>query len=100
MFLFLQANVNPNAELTDDFKLRRKAVHIGSCELMREDLKKKTADKESKIKVILLLFHILSLLSWFDSGIVQIRMDEIRFGAFCNENHDHPGISVSQLRFK
>jgi hypothetical protein len=56
--LSLQANVNPKAELTDDFEQRRKAVHIGSCELMREDLKEKATKEEAKIKVVLLFFFI------------------------------------------
>jgi hypothetical protein len=56
--LSLQANVNPKAELTKDFEQRKKTVHIGSCELMREDLKEKARKEEAKIKVVLLCFFI------------------------------------------
>jgi hypothetical protein len=54
---------------------------------MRNDLKEKAAIKEAAIKVILLCSFV-SLLSWFDTGIVQIRMDENRYGAFTPQNHD------------
>jgi hypothetical protein len=38
--------------LANEFEGKRKAVHIGSCKLMREDLKKKAAEAEAAIKVI------------------------------------------------
>ncbi len=52
LFVCLQANVNPKAELAADFKERRRTVHLGSCKLMCGDLKA-TAEKEAAaIKVM------------------------------------------------
>ncbi len=47
-----QANVNPKADLTDDFKEKRKAVHIGSCKLMCGDLKATAEREAAAMKVI------------------------------------------------
>jgi hypothetical protein len=59
--LFLQANVNPKAELANDFAGKRKAVHIGSCKLMRDDLKEKAAVHEAMMKVIFSSSHYSDL---------------------------------------
>ncbi len=60
--VLIQANVNPKAELANEFEGKRKAVHIGSCKLMREELKEKTAKAEAGIKVIQMQCFIFLLL--------------------------------------
>ena len=80
-FLFLQANVNPKAELANDFEGKRKAVHIGSCKLMRDDLKEKAAIKEAAIKVILLFplyYQYFGLTPrWFRLEWMRIAMERL-----------------------
>ena len=64
---------------------------------MRDDLKEKAAIKEAAIKV-LLLFQVsaMLLISWFDTKMVQIRIDENRYGAFSPQDYSD-GISVSNF---
>jgi hypothetical protein len=75
----LQANVNPKAELANDFEGKRRAVHLGSCNLMREDLKEKAAKEEAKIKVILLYARSYSYVSltlgWYRLGWMKTDME-------------------------
>ncbi len=33
-----QASVNPKAETVEELQMRRKALHMGMCKLLREDL--------------------------------------------------------------
>jgi hypothetical protein len=91
--------VNPKAELANDFQSKRKAVHMGSCKLMRSDLKEKAAVQEANIKVIILRFTILLLRACFYYVMVQIKMNDNCFGAFSPEKHDlnTSGLSVSHL---
>ena len=49
--LFVQANVNPKASVVEDFIGRRKALHIGSCRLMSEDLRLKSQNNIAYLEV-------------------------------------------------
>jgi hypothetical protein len=73
-----QANVNPKAELADQFKDKRRTVHIGSCKLMCGDLKANSEREAAAIKVwtatIFLCQNLDLTLSIFRSEWMQIAM--------------------------